>query len=426
MNKRKSFKYYSIINVVFSFLTFYFSVSLTNDALNTILPALEQMNGWSRGQITSAVSIGAIISIFSIWLLGTLVLKGGVRKVLSTSLLLLGIVTIFMAQAGEAGVFSEFSLYIAIVQIFAASLFALPPVLLSNWFVEKRGRALGIATIGAPFGGATFNLAVGNVMGAQGFAFAYTGVGIAVIILAIIGFLVIVDKPEDVGLAPDGADLTEEQIQALKIEMESTKTDWPLKKMFTNKKTWLYVVSFGLLNLMITGVMSQLIPRLLDVGLTMPTALLALTFASLLGMVLSYAWGWLDDKFSTTTACFFLSLTFGLAGLSFLFGSADNMFVMILAIVCVASLIGGLPNLDASMIISIYGRKEFAHVTRYVRVGVSIFRSFGFVAMGVLFDHYGSYDLTYMIFIGMSIASALLILLIKPQDNRDLCLNPTT
>lgn len=416
MPAKKSFKYYSTTILAYCFVVFYITVSMTNDALNTIIPALEQMHGWTRGEITSAVSIGAIISIILLYIFGTLAIKIGVRKVVSFTLVALGIATIFMANADFL---KDFQLYIAIVQMFAAVMITLPPILLANWFVAKRGRAMGIATIGAPFGGATFNLIVGSVMMAKSFAFAYTGVGIVIIVVGIIGFFLIVDKPEDVGLAPDGADMSADEIAAMKFEMEDPSTKLTLRQILSKRSTWLYLVSFGVLNLMISGMMSQMIPRLLDVGVPFPKALMMMSLAAAMGMGLSYVWGWLDDKISTQLSCALIALTFAGASVFFLFATASNMTLILLAIFFLASMVGGLPNLEVSMIVAMYGRKEFMNVQRYVRLGVMSFRSFGFVAMGVLYDRTGSYDLTYMIFIGFAIASSVIILFIKPAKEEE-------
>ena len=418
MTSGKSFRYYGFVNITFSFLVFYFAVSLTNDALNTIIPALEQMHGWTRGQITSSVTAGALVSIFLFYVLGTLTLRLGVRRVMTASLLIVGIATILMARTSA---FGKFSIYIAIVQMFAAGLMLLPAILLSNWFVKKRGRALGLATIGAPFGGATFNLIVGNVMMVKDFAFAYTCVGIAVLILAVVGYFLIENKPDDVGLAPDGVSMSPEEIEEMKKEMENRATDWEMKKIFTARVTWLYMISFGLLSLIITGIMSQLIPRLLDVGIPMQKALLVLTCASILGMGISYLWGWLDDKISTRKTCIIFAMTFAVCAFSFLFASADSMGFVILAIVCLASLMGGMPNLEVSIVASIYGRKEFVNVSRYIRVVVNVFRSLGYAAMGVLYDFFGSYNMSYILFIVFAIIAAVLIYFIKPVQSERRC-----
>ncbi len=414
MKSGKSFRYYSIVNITFSFLVFYFAVSLMNDALNTIIPALEQMHGWTRGQITSSVTTGAIISIFLFYVLGTLTLRLGVRCAMTAVLLIVGAATILMARTS---VFGTFSVYIAIVQMFSASLMLLPAILLSNWFVKKRGRALGLATIGAPFGGATFNLIVGNVMMVKGYPFAYTCVGVAVLVLGAVGYFLIENKPDDVGLAPDGAVMSPEEIEEMKKEMENRETEWTMKKIFTARVTWLCVVSFGLLSLILTGIMSQLIPRLLDVGIPMQKALLVLTSASILGMGLSYMWGWLDDKISTRKTCLIFAMTFAVCAFSFIFASAQSMGFLMLAVVCLASLIGGLPNLEVSIIASIFGRKEFVNVSRYMRVVVCGFRSMGYAAMGVLYDLYGSYNMSYILFIVFAITAAVLIFFIKPVQS---------
>ena len=410
------FRYYSFITIAYSFLLFYFGVALINDGLNVIIPYVESMHGWTRGQVTSVLSIAALISIIVSYIAGTLVLRFGVKKILVPTLVITGITAIVMSRSNN---FYSFSLCLGILQIFAASgIMLLPAVLCANWFVRRKGIAMGIATIGAPLSGATYSPVVAWLIGRYGFDTAFSMVGIVIILIAATGSLLLVNKPEDVGLSPDGVDRTPEEVERARKELESLDSRWTLKQILSKKESWFYVIAFGFLSLIITGIMSQLIPRFLDVGFSMSRALLFLSMASLLGMPVSFAWGWLDDKISTRVTCTIFALTFALGSFCFIFASAQNLIFTILAVVTVASLTGGMPNLEISIIASIYGRNEFVNVQRYLRIGVNVLRSMGYAVMGVLFDIFGSYNISYGIFIVLGVFAAILIFMARGQyDN---------
>ena len=407
------FRYYSFVTTAYSFLLFYFGVALLNDGLNVIIPFVENMHGWTRGQITSVVSIAALISIIASYIVGTLVLRFGVKRLLIPILVMTGITAIVMSRAND---FLSFSLCLGILQIFAASgLMLLPAILLANWYVKRKGIAMGIATIGAPLSGATYSLIVAWLIEHYGFDTAYSIVGIIIILIAAIGSLLLVNKPEDVGLSPDGVDKTPEDVEKARKELENLESKWTLNQILSKKESWFYMVSFGLLSLIITGIMSQLIPRFLDVGFSMPQALFCLSLASLLGMPVSFVWGWLDDKISTRITCTIFALTFALGSFCFIFASAQNLVFAILAVVAVASLTGGMPNLEASIVASIFGRNEFVNVQRYLRIGVNVLRSLGYAVMGLIFDKFGSYNISYGIFIVLGIFAAVLIFMARGQ-----------
>ena len=411
----QKFRYYSFVTTAYSFLLFYFGVALLNDGLNVIIPFVENMHGWSRGQVTSVVSIAALISIIVSYIVGTLVLRFGVKKNLIPILAMTGLAAIVMSRSNN---FLDFSLCLGSLQVFAASgIMLLPAVLLANWYVKRKGIAMGIATIGAPLSGATYSPIVAWLIGHYGFDTAYSMVGIIIILIAAAGGLLLANKPEDVGLSPDGVDRTPEEVEKARKELENLESKWTLKQILSKKESWFYMVSFGLLSLIITGIMSQLIPRFLDVGYSMPRALFFLSVASLLGMPVSFAWGWLDDKISTRITCMIFALTFALGSFCFLFASAQNLVFTILAVFAVASLTGGMPNLEISIIASIFGRNEFVNVQRYLRVGVNALRSLGYAVMGLIFDKFGSYNISYGIFVVLAVFAAVLIFMARGQYN---------
>ena len=83
-----------------------------------------------------------------------------------------------------------------------------------------------------------------------------------------------------------------------------------------------------------------------------------------------------------------------------------------------ASLTGGMPNLEISIIASIFGRNEFVNIQRYLRIGVNVLRSLGYAVMGLIFDKFGSYNISYGIFIVSAIFAAVLIFMARGQyDN---------
>ncbi len=410
------FRYYSFVTTAYSFLLYYFGVAFLVDGLNVIIPFVENMHGWQRGHITAVASIAGLIAVAIIYFVGTLVMRFGVKKIMVPILVMTGITAIVMSRAND---FLLFSLCLGILQIFAASgLMVFPSILLANWFVRRKGIAMGIATIGAPLSSATYCLVVAWLIEHYGFGTAYSIVGIIILLLAAAGGFLLANKPEDVGLSPDGVERTPEEVEKTRKDLESLETKWKLRQFLSKKETWLYIASFGLLNLIINGIMSQLIPRFLDVGFSMHQALLFLSMAALLGMPISFCWGWLDDKISTRIACTLLALSFAFASFCFLFASAQNLVFAILAVVAVASLTGGMPNLEVSIVASIFGRNEFVNAYRYLRIGVNILRSFGYAAMGLIFDKFGSYNISFGIFIVLAMIAAVSIFMARGQYDK--------
>lgn len=409
--KEKSFKFYSVVIVAFCFMVFYFGCFFLNNCINIVLPFVEGAYEWSRGTVNAVVTVAGLISIAGGFLTVSCVMKIGLKK---TMAIMMGLAGIFSIIMGYTQVFSLFALALAILQIVASAAFmVLPGFLLANWFVKKRGMMMGIATVGVPVSGTTCNTIVSMVMESHSFALAFAGVGVIVLILALLSFVVVVERPEDVGLAPDGVPLTPEEVAENQKMLAESANAMSIKKMLHLKETWIYIAAFGLLAMMMTGIISQLVPRLMDAGYDSATATQLFALNALIGIPVSFIWGWLVDKTSVRTASIVLCGCFGASAILILIANADNLFITVLAMAAVGTLQGGLPNLETSMIAYIFGRVHFANANRILRAGVGVFRSLGYSAMGLAYTYTQSYDISYMIFIAAAILAAGLILTVK-------------
>jgi MFS family permease len=401
MQANKSFSHYSAILIIFVFIGYFFTVALQMDGMNILLPALEATFGWSRGEITGAVTIGSLLAVIFGYLAGTLILRFNVKKILIPTLLISGFDVIWMANASTL---PSFYYSMIILQILMYILMFALNALIANWYVMKRGRVLGIVTISPILGSATFVPGGTKIVEAFGLTFFYNGVGILVLVLAIIGFIFIIDKPEDINLIPDGESINEKE--AL---LENTENNWPLKRILRTKETWLITFGMGLIFLIMTGFMGQLIPRFTDVGIEVNTALTFIAVAALLGMPMSYFWGWMDDKISTPKTCVIFASVYIVASLCFIYVSPGNIIANFGSVLCIALTTGGCLNLMPSIVAYVFGRKEFVNVNRYIVVGHNILRSVAFVIMGVTYDIFGTYTHAYVLF-GFTALFALYLL----------------
>ena len=390
MQAKKSFSYYSAILIAYIFILYYFTVALQMDGMNILLPALEAKFGWSRGKITGAITIGSFLAVIFGYLVGTLILRFNVKKIMIPTILISGFTVIWMANASTL---PSFYYSMITLQVLTYILMFAMNALIANWYLTKRGRVLGIVTISPPLGAATFVPAGTKIVAAFGLTFFYNGVGILVLVLAIVGIIFIIDKPEDVDLVPDG-----ENINGKETLLENTENNWPLTRLLRTKETWLITFGMGLIFLIMTGFMGQVIPRFTDVGIEVNTALTFLAVAALLGMPMSYLWGWMDDKLSTPKTCVIFAGVYIVASLCFIYVSPGNIIANFGSVLCLGLTTGGCLNLMPSIVAYVFGRKDFVNVNRYILIGQHILRSLAFIIMGVTYDIYGTYTHAYVLF----------------------------
>jgi MFS family permease len=373
-----------------------------------MIVALEEY-GWGRMEINSAISMGALLSVIGVFGFGTIIMKLSNKIFLAPVSLMIGADLLWMANTTDL---SQFRISMIILQILLVGPYISTFALIANWFLRKRGTMLGIITIGAPLSAATFTPIATKLIGITSFATVYSAIGIFYALFGLLVMFLVNEKPEDFGYSQDNIDLTPQEVEAAKVEMER-ESEWPLGRLLKTKETWLLMFSFGLIYTMMTGIMSQLIPRLLDVGFSLNQALMMMSIAALGGMPMSYVWGWLDDKYGTPKTCVFFSWAYIVGSICLIFGSSENMVATFGGILAIALTTGGMPNLQPSIQAWVFGRKDFVNTNRYINMGHMVMRSSAFTIMGMIYATFGTYTPAYVLFLGLSVICMILFMMIK-------------
>lgn len=389
----------------------YFYSGLQNDHLNVLTTYYTKL-GWSALTITNPVTWGTLVVIPATVLVGGMMIRFNVTKVLIPGIVLLALSCVGLAFSGMNKVM--FSCFLFLIRLLVLVLQMGAYMLCTNWFVQLRGRALGIITIGCPLftatGIATLTWGVNN----YGLTEAYVGVAVVVFLLAVLVALFIKSSPEDVGLYPDGSEC---EIASSTGEVQSM----PLGEVLSNAGSWWLIISFGILQFCIVAMMAFYVPRLAWTGTDQTVYLFWLAVAAILGMPISFILGVIDDKFGTVIASVVLSLTFLVALFALLFMTENNIPLIITAAIGLAGVTGGTPNLHPSITTYVWGRDKYQAANRWIMAIQAIMMAFALPFMSYIMDtHEGNLDLAYKIMVGLVIIAIISLLIIgrKPDYDR--------
>ena len=190
--------------------------------------------------------------------------------------------------------------------------------------------------------------------------------GVLAVIVGIVTFFWAKNEPADVNCLPDNMEL-DETVSTQEVVVDNEK--YSDQKHSENKTPWLIVFGYGFLWMVLVGIISQFVPRMMSVDIRCRGTDIYVHYINYRNSG-KLSLGWLDSKFGTKS----ISIVF-----AFSYVAALVLLITSFNIVCVwlgcvfAGLgIGGLLNLLASMIIDhtrirIFGKPE-AHVGR--RMGV--------------------------------------------------------
>lgn len=408
MTKTKKGNYtFCRISIALSvFLMFFLQTFLLVDGTNVFM---SHFTGWAASQVSLPITLGGYIAIVTTFLIGSWLIRHKGRGMMLALFLLTGVATIGLAFSETS--YPLYFLCIVVINIAAGALLILGTAIITNWFNASRGRMLGFVTIGAPFSTAVCVPVIQRLlMGGTPFTTIFTVFGVAILVIGVASFLTVPYVPEDVGLHADNA-----------AEKAETNTDtgatanWSLRQLVRCKEAWFVMLAFGLMMLVSNCVMPLLFPHFMEIGVNPNTVLNLMTISAIVGIPLSYFWGWLDDKVGTKKSCYTLALGFTLMSVAMVLAKNGNVIIVAMAVIGIAAVIGGAPNLNPSMIVNVFGPSEYLNVNRYLNIGQNILRLLALVMMSAIRDLTGSYTPGYVVCVILSLASLGLFIAIKTR-----------
>ena len=265
----------------------------------TLVTPLQAEFGWSRAEMSLALTITNITVVFGSPALGFLVDRVGVKRLLLPSITLMGL-------AVAATSLLQGNIWYFYLSFFAITLLGLGTLPLSysrvliGWFDKKRGLALGVALSGFGVGGALVPEVAATMTELYGWRSAYQLFAVMVLVVSLpLALLVLREAPVESSALP-------EKDLPVKFELSTGAA-------MRGRNYWLILASFFLAGIGITSILSHLVPMLMDRGMSYQGAARAmstLAFALIFGRMLA---GYLMDHFFAPyiTAAF---IVFGLAG----------------------------------------------------------------------------------------------------------------
>ncbi len=166
-----------------------------------VVPMTDEF-GWSRGQFSGAVSLGALFGLIVSPFAGRLVDRYGSGVMLSASSAVVGLCAIGLSLISP--VWSFYALYVPGRAVFSSPLELGTSTAVSNWFIRRRPMALAYMGIIQGIGLTIFPVIAQVLINGWGWRTAWLALGVFTIGTGIAPALVLMARrPEDMGLEPD-------------------------------------------------------------------------------------------------------------------------------------------------------------------------------------------------------------------------------
>ncbi len=372
-------------------------------SVGTLAPELSETFGWSHGAIQLGSLISIIVTLVSLPIVSILSDKFGVRIVTLCSIILASISLFLHAFLPD----QIFFLYL-LVGITAASCAGTLPLtwtkMVTNWFHERLGLALGLTLLGTGLGAALLKPITAGLIAEFGWRGAYIGLAILPLVLVLPLVLMWFRTPE-AGEAPT----MEDRSKIAAGSFAQVLADW---------RFWVIAIAYLPIGFAVPGLITNMELVLGSSGGSASVVVIAATLFGVFVIIGRIVGGYLLDKFnpSLVGATLILSLSLAFVVLS---GQGLSTSMIILAIALAGFGTGVEFDVLSYLINKIFGpalyNKTFGAAMAVLYLGAA----FGPLTFGRVYDAYGNFDAVLIpTAIAVAIGSLLIGSLFRSLSNR--------
>lgn len=261
----------------------------------------------SETNFSLAYAFATLISAALVPVFGRLVDRFGARIMLPLIGGGLGVSCLQMSQTTSlAGLCLGFSLVRTLGQ---GALFLVSIWLVGEWFERRRGLATAVTGLGGGLSVMTVPVFNDMLIESYGWQTTWGVLGVAVLFTLVVpGMLLIRDRPEDLGLHPDGADPDasaareevrrpeEDESASFKPVITPLEDSWTVHAAIRNPTFWKLLSVPATSGLVGTGLIFHQVALFAQHGLTPREALSLLSVQAMIAMIMSFPAGYATDR----------------------------------------------------------------------------------------------------------------------------------
>ena len=364
---------------------------------------------WGGGYNTSPVFLGGLLKAFGwshskvSWLPAVLVLAVGITGPIAGWLLDRFDVRIVMGAgaalsgasfiaASQATTFTQLLIAYLLIGIgLGASAWMPASVVIANWFGERRGTALGLATAGMESGGMVMALVVGHIISQHGWRAAYFALSVPVLVL-VLPFLAIVVRGRPAEAAGQKAGEARDPMQGLEVA-----------EAVRNRVFWVLMVAqlaWGLS----AGAVIHIVAYLTGLGYTLQSATTVFAVLAGLAAVGKPTMGVLGDRIGGKNALGIALLLLAVSHILVL--GTDHEWLLVPYLLVVGISVASPAALVPLVLAEAVGLKRFGTIYGWVQVAGTLGLFGGPLIAGQLYDLTRSYKVSFELAALIAVAGA--------------------
>jgi MFS family permease len=392
-------------------------------AFSLFYPSILDEFGWSRALTAATFTTGLLASNALTPFLGVLMDRFGPRVVFPAGL---GLMSLGLALATVAR--APWQLHATLgVLVAGASVFVSymgHSLLLPNWFVRKRGLALGVAFSGVGVGSFLLLPWLQGLIGRVGWRGACWALVLLIALLVLpLNALLPRRRPQDLGLLPDGDDAAAargaRRAPEHIVDHAWAATEWTLERAARTARFWWVFLGYFTGLFAWYAVQVHQTKYLLELGFSAELAGYALGLVGLTGIVGQIAWGHVSDRVGREWAWTASGVGFGLCYLALLVLPAYPVTWLVYLMVAAQGLLGyGLASVFGAIPMELFQGVRYGSIFAVLNLASNAGAGTGPWVTGLVYDGTGSYAPAFWIAIACSAVSIGAMWLAAPRKVR--------
>jgi len=381
-------------------------------------PAMLHEFHWSRTALSAALSLSMLVNAVFEPVAGTLVDRYGPRWLLSAGAVLVGVALMLISRISE--LWQLYLIYGVLVAIGVNGMgIVVNTTMVNNWFLQKRGTALGILAAGAGVGTLIFSPLAERLIAAFGWRGAFIVLGLLVIVLVVPSTLFVAKtKPEDIGEVPDGKTSTPKPgSQPKRPVIVRPDVNLSFGEIVRSPAYYMLIASGICFAIAWFQITTHQVIYAVGLGISQANAAAAFGLVGGVSVIAKLGFGVWADRLYDRKYAPAVGLAFFALGNIILLMTKNVITLYVYAIVLGIGYGGN--ALAGTVLGDRFGRASFGKALGFMSVGTAIGAALGPVLGGRIYDVYQSYALAWQIGVALSIVAFLLMLFLPKTVSED-------
>ena len=379
----------------------------------TLVNPLTAEFGWSRAAISLGFSLRTEVGGLAAPLVGFWVDRFGPRMIMLVGVLIAGAGFILLSRVESLIAFYAVIVFISLGTSSTSS--SAPNVAISRWFRKRRGRALGLMTLGGGLSG-IMALLMAWLIDNYGWRDALVAAGVLQLVLGVPLAFSIRNRPEEMGLHQDGIapDDAAAGAAARRLDSQGLTT----KEALRTSAFWRIAIAMGLSSFATTAVIVHQVPFLTEAAnMSDAGAAASVTAMTVLSVLGRLGLGTAADYWTNRTAMFVALTCVSLSMFLFATVSAPWQLAYVLIVFGIGH--GGVIPVRSSIYAEYFGLKALGSIQGLALTTQTVGGFLGPILAGVLYDQSDSYRLAFLLLAIAPLIGAPLVLTAKRPKWRE-------